>query len=129
MINTFSKKAVGHSGKSINDVKAIDTEKLKSMKVGVLVRNTMTVLLENGLVSEGEIEQMQNKSYCKTVFDLQFPVLRKASLSNGDRPLRYWAGAVEAFGVEYFMCSEWYETAANNDRPYYTKWLLKKTEG
>jgi len=30
---------------------------------------------------------------------------------------------VKIFGEEYFVCSEWFEVFANNDRPYLLRWL------
>ncbi|MEQ8235211.1 MAG: hypothetical protein ABRQ23_00360 [Syntrophomonadaceae bacterium] len=80
-------------------------------------------MLSNEESSKEEIELMQTADYSKKTFDIQYPLLRKASLSNGQKVDRYWAGAVEAYGEKYFICSEWYETAQNNDRPYFMKWL------
>ncbi len=93
------------------------------MKIGALVRSTLTKMLQNKEISREEIELMQTEEYSKKTFDIQFPLLVKASLSNGKKPFRYWAGTVEAYGEKYFFCSEWYETEANNDRPYFMKWL------
>lgn len=69
------------------------------------------------------IELMQKEEYSKKTFDIQFPLLVKASQSNGKKPLRYWAGPVESYGEKYFICSDWFEVPANNDRPYFMKWL------
>lgn len=96
---------------------------LSEMKIGVLVRRTLTKMLTSHEISEEEIALMQKAEYSKQTFDIQFPLLRKASLSNGEKILRYWAGAVEAYGEKYFICSEWYEVPQNNDRPHFLKWL------
>lgn len=96
---------------------------LNEMKIGVLVRSTLTKMLSNHEISEDEIELMQTEEYSKQTFHIQFPLLRKASLSNGEKVLRYWAGAVEAYGEKYFICSEWYEVPQNNDRPYFMRWF------
>ena len=96
---------------------------LIEMKIGVLVRSTLTRMFNNHEISEEEITLMQTAEYSKQTFDIQFPLLRKASLSNGEKILRYWAGAVEGYGEKYFICSEWYEVPQNNDRPYFMKWL------
>ena len=47
----------------------------------------------------------------------------KADDTNGESPKRYYSTPVVVRGVRYFVCSEWFEVAANNDRPYLLKWL------
>ena len=96
---------------------------LEEMKIGVIVRMVLRKKLENGEVTKQEIEQMQTKEYSKETFDIQFPLLQKASLTNGQSPKRYYALPVRIYGEDYFLCSEWYEVPANNDRPYLLKWL------
>jgi len=93
------------------------------MKIGLLVRSTLTRMLANHEISKEEIELMQTAAYSKKTFHLLHPLLRKTSLSNGEKVTRYWSTEVEAYGEKYFICSEWYETPSNNDRPYFMKWL------
>lgn len=100
-----------------------NTERLGEMKIGILVRTTLTTMLNNHEISREEIKLMETLDYSKKTFDIQYPLLRKASLSNGEKVGRYWAGAVESYGEKYFICSEWYETPQNNDRPFFVKWL------
>ena len=104
-------------------IEVTNIDGLSEMKIGVLVRSTLTKMLNSHEISEEEIALMQTAEYSKRTFDIQFPLLRKASLSNGEKVLRYWSGAVEAYGEKYFICSEWYEVAQNNDRPHFMKWL------
>jgi hypothetical protein len=66
---------------------------------------------------------MQTKEYSKDTFDIQYPLLQKASLTNGESPKRYYSSPLKIDGEDYFLCSEWYEVPANNDRPYLLKWL------
>ncbi|MGD9677000.1 MAG: hypothetical protein AB7V16_01380 [Vulcanibacillus sp.] len=96
---------------------------LEEMKIGVIVRTVLRKMLESGEVSKQEIEQMQTKEYSKETFDIQFPLLQKASLTNGESPKRYYGLPVKINDEDYFLCSEWYEVPANNDRPYLLKWL------
>jgi hypothetical protein len=99
---------------------------LKEMKIGVLVRSVLTAMLQNHEISKDEIELMQTERYSKDTFHIQYPLLRKASLSNGEKVLRYWAGAIEAYGERYFICSEWFEVPQNNDRLFFMKWLATR---
>lgn len=111
----------------------IDIEKnglkgLDEMKIGALVRNTLPKMLEEERISKEEVKLMQTAEYTKKTFDIQYPLLQNASVTGCVKPPRYWAFTVKAYGEEYFVCSEWFEVASNNDRPYYMKWL-KNTLG
>ncbi len=99
---------------------------LEEMKIGVIVRTMLRKILEDDKVSTQEVELMQTKEYSKETFDIQYPLLQKASLTNGISPARYYASPVQIYGEEYFLCSEWFEIPANNDRPYLLKWLAQK---
>lgn len=67
---------------------------------------------------------MQTKEYSKESFDIQYPHLQKASLTNYEGPIRHYSTPLKIHGEEYFLYSELYEGAANNDRPYLMKWLV-----
>lgn len=103
--------------------KVVDAKGLEEMKIGVLVRTTLKKMFENNEVSPEEVEKMQTATYSKETFDIQYPLLRKTSLSDGKTALRYWAEAIEIYGDNYFICSEWFENNRKNNRPYFMKWL------
>lgn len=112
--------------KEKNSFKLIEPDGLngfEEMKIGALARTVLRKALEDGKASKDEIEKMQNKDYSKETFDIQFPLLLKTTNSEGIKPIRYYANPINIYGEEYFMCSEWYEVATNNDRPYLLKWL------
>lgn len=96
---------------------------LSEMKIGVIVRTVFRNILESGNVPKDEIERMQDKEYSKKTFGIQYPVLQKANNPNDKRPEKYYTGSVKISDKYYFICSEWYETSANNDRAYLVKWL------
>ncbi|MEQ8198359.1 MAG: hypothetical protein ABRQ27_10180 [Clostridiaceae bacterium] len=96
---------------------------LDEMKIGAVVRTVLRKMLQEGKASKEEIEKMQTKEYSKETFDIQYPLLQKAVLTQGKSPLRYYSAPLKIYGEEYFLCSEWYEVDANNDRPYLMKWL------
>lgn len=93
------------------------------MKIGVIVRTVLRKMLEEGSASLEEIEKMQTKEYFKETFDIQYPLLQKVVLTQGKSPARYYSAPLKIYGEEYFLCSEWFEVSANNDRPYLMKWL------
>ena len=98
-------------------------EGLEEMKIGVIVRTVLSKKLEDGLVSIEEVAKMQTKEYSKEVFDIQYPLLQSASLTNGVSPKRYYFKPISIYGELFFLCSEWYEVPTNNDRPHLIKWL------
>lgn len=108
---------------ALETIESHGLEGLEEMKIGVIVRTVLRKLLEDEKVSKEEIEEMQTKKYSKETFDIQYPLLQKASLTNGKSPARYYSAPLKIYGEEYFLCSEWYEVPANNDRPYLMKWL------
>lgn len=132
MYNLFAKKKAHTTPKRsitpkvTSDLEAIDAlglEGLEEMKIGVIVRTVLRKLLEQGKIPKEEIEEMQTKHYSRETFHIQYPLLQKASLTHGKSPQRYYAAPVNIDGEDYFLCSEWYEVPANNDRPYLLKWL------
>lgn len=55
------------------------TNDLKKLKVGFLVRNTLPEILQMELITDFEVEKMQNQDYSKMVLDMNFSVLRKVN--------------------------------------------------
>jgi hypothetical protein len=101
-----------------------DLDSVKTMKIGEIARTILRNRLENGHLDPDEIEQMQTRDYSKEVFGIQFPLLLKTNNPSGDRPIRYYAEPLKIQGEFYYLCSEWYEVPANNDRPLLMKWLI-----
>jgi hypothetical protein len=102
---------------------AVSVDSLNEMKIGVIVRTVLRNLLEDGMVSEEEVRLMQTKKYSKETFDIQYPLLMPSEGTNGRHPARYYSSPITVHGKKYFLCSEWFEVPANNDRPYLLKWL------
>jgi hypothetical protein len=109
--------------RNLEVIESAGIERLKEMKIGLIVRTILRKRLEENRVSKEEIELMQTKEYSKKTFDIQFPLLQKAALTKGEKPARYYSTPLNIYGENYFLCSEWYEVPANNDRPYLIKWL------
>jgi hypothetical protein len=101
-------------------------DEISELKIGMVVRTELRKVLEDGKVSMDEIEKLQTKQYSKDTFHIQYPLLMKASLTNGISPARYYSSPITILGEKYFLCSEWYEVPQNNDRPHLMKWLALK---
>lgn len=97
------------------------TEKLP---IGKYVQKTFNELVTNKLIDRNEIERLQRADYSKITFDIQFPFLAKENSPYYER-IRYWKNTCQINGEIFFICSQWYEVSANNDRPYYEEWLKK----
>lgn len=110
--------------KTINiPLKVMDESVYKELKIGKLAQTVFRKLLEDGKASEEEVKYMQQANYSKQFFDLQYPVLVRAD-SDYDT-VRYYVNPLTIRGEKYMMCSQWFETAANNDRPYLLNWIAK----
>ncbi|SHM82768.1 type I restriction enzyme HsdR N-terminal domain-containing protein [Polaribacter sp. KT 15] len=94
------------------------------LPIGKYVRKTFNDLVESNLIDRNEIERLQRGDYSKLTFDIQFPFLAKENSPYYER-IRYWKNPYQINGEIYFVCSQWYEVPANNDRPYYEEWLKK----
>ncbi len=93
----------------------------KELRIGQLAQVVFRRLLENDAASEEEISLMQTSEYSKQVFDLQFSVLvRKGTVYDTKR---YYAKPLIINGAEYYLCSQWFETPTNNDRPFLLRWI------
>ena len=96
------------------------------IKVGAFVRNTTNKLIKEGAIVEEMVTMLCGKNYCKQIFDLNFPFLKRVekgiSLSE-QRKIngydRYWAKEINIHAHKYFMCNDWYE----RNRVPFVKWV------
>ncbi|MCL2634559.1 MAG: hypothetical protein FWD34_08625 [Oscillospiraceae bacterium] len=105
------------------DNNAVSNDSLSELKIGKIAQTLLRETLESGKVSEDEIHLMQTKEYSKKVFDIQYPLLYKPDSVNEVSPARYYSIPLRIKGVVYYLCREWFEVPANNDRPFLLKWL------
>nr|WP_315151453.1 hypothetical protein [uncultured Flavobacterium sp.] len=104
---------------------------LKKVKIGLLVRNTLPIILSEKLISEIEINNLIKDAYSKTILDVNYPVLREYNKNkslNENRMVndhsRYYADYFEYGDKKYLICSEWYERSVVP----YIKWLKRKVK-
>lgn len=64
---------------------------------------------------------MQDLNYSRQTFHLNFPILVDEDAEYSE--VRYYSKPLIINGRRYYLCSQWFEVAANNDRPYLIKWL------
>lgn len=109
---------------SVNiDLDDVDDNLLSELKIGEIARKVFAPMLENGAATVEEIEWMQNGDYSKQFFGLNYPVLIKTN--SAQKESRYYSQILNIYGEKYRLCSEWFENAQNNDRPYLLKWIAK----
>jgi excisionase family DNA binding protein len=82
-------------------------------KIGIMVRHTFDTLLTNNAIPADELHRLQDLSYCKHTFGVNFSVLRHvvpwrslAEQRRTGRHPRYWK---QVFSGGYLVTSEWYE--------------------
>jgi hypothetical protein len=108
-------------GRKPLDLPLTDDGIYKELKIGQLARTVFRRTLEDGLASEDEVGFMQNAEYSKQFFGLQYPVLLRTD--ERDTELHYYKDPIFIRGERYRICCEWFENAANNDRPFLLKWI------
>ncbi len=91
------------------------------LKIGKLAHTVMKQILEDGRADEAEVNCLQQAGYSKDALGIQFPALVRVD-GKYDKT-RYYADPVVIRGVEYRLCSQWYETPTNNDRPLLEAWI------
>ncbi len=101
------------------------------MKIGKLVNNLIPTIIEKGLISDNEIENLQKKEYSKITFNVTFPLLKKVDkkLSLRENIMvngypRYYEKPIETNKVQYLLTNEWKEY----NRDDFMNWLRKKVK-
>ncbi len=85
------------------------------------VKYTMQKLLETNSISEGEVNKLQDKDYCKRTFNLKFPLLSKDKFaySTDKDHLRYYTE--DGFYINgFFLCNDWYE---DRNEANFSNWI------
>ena len=98
---------------------------VRQQAIGAFVRDQLKRMFKDNAVPPAEIQRMLTLEYSNRTFNIHFPLLLRAASSSERRPDRYWKGPVKVYGEWYFICDEWFETRANNDRPYFERWLQR----
>lgn len=100
-------------------------QEISKIPIGKYVRLKLNEIVKKGLINQDEIEKLQENTYSKTTFDIQYPFLKKVINTEKQRPERYWRDIFTINDQDFYICCEWYENKNNNDRPYFETWLNK----
>ena len=92
----------------------------ENLKIGKLVQTVLKPLIIEKATAQ-EIQKMQEMEYSKKTFGIQYPLLLKTTSSVAEK--HYYSDLFTINGETYRLCCEWYETGANNDRPFVEQWI------
>lgn len=128
MLNMFEpKKATSMVARKVRATRGsspmplVDESKYQELKIGKIARVVLRKILEDDKISKDDLLLLQQEEYSKKTFHIQYPLLVKEDAEYDT--IRYYTQPLHIYGETYFLCSQWFETAANNDRPYLIKWI------
>ncbi len=99
----------------------ISPDAYPELKVGQLAKRVLGKMLCDGCADAEEIQAMQTSEYSKITFGLNYPLLVHKDCEFD--AVRYYSNPICINGEYYYLCSQWFETTANNDRPFLLKWI------
>tara|TARA_B110000027_G_C16073999_1_gene280453 strand:+ start:55 stop:1062 length:1008 start_codon:yes stop_codon:yes gene_type:complete len=81
---------------------------VNGMKIGQFVQDSFRKAYDQGLISEDEINKLQDPEYSNRIFNANFEVLRfkKKSLEDHNQRVRYYSK--ELFCNDFHLSSQWY---------------------
>ena len=121
LLQMFEKKQAGKSVSKEN----VPTTTLSELKIGKIAQTLLRDTLERG-ISDDELRLMQDAEYSKRTFGIDFPLL--VAVGEYPNPIRYYSKPLKINGIEYKLCSQWFETPANNDRPLLMEWIERSRQ-
>lgn len=111
----------------------VDYEDLEDedLKIGKMARTFITRFIQDGIITESEIQTMTETVYSKEIFNLNFAVIKridkniKVSLQKKDQKgyNRYYDNVISKGGEQYLICSQWVD---NLHKASFEKWLKSK---
>jgi len=93
-----------------------DYETFEKRKIGELAKPLITIILEKNLISKIEIENLQKAEYSKSIFNVNYPILKKNNKNlslkeniefNGGN--RYYVEPIKNGENEFFITNHWYD--------------------
>jgi hypothetical protein len=121
LINHSSPNWARSTASENSSPRTISTDNLSQYKVGQIAKIFLWEALESGKADEDEVVLMRTKDYSKITFGLDHSLL----VAEEDEyiSVRYYTTPLIIRGKKYRLCSQWFETFANNDRPFLLSWL------
>jgi len=110
-----------------SEVTAASDIKTEEMKIGTVVRKTFNNLLLKEKITQEILTHLQEETYSKHTFDINYAFLKKVNMSESlveqrkvSKYPRYWKDTYKILGEYYILCNDWY--IRNKNR--YLNWLL-----
>lgn len=103
----------------------IPTKKEHNMSFQDFVKKTLDYMFKYKMLSDDELSNLQNKSYCKLNFNLEYPLLETNELKIRDKSgvARYWVR--HKFNGKYYGCSQWWLQKMDIYEDLFEKWINK----
>jgi hypothetical protein len=125
-LSEYSKKSKSKHIVQPNNLYNTEKKEVNNMKIGQFVQHSMRDIYNNKLITDEELERLQNIDYSNKVFRQNLEILRHKSreISGADGRNRYYAR--ELFFGDYHLTSQWVE---KHWEPFLS-WLeeIKKTK-
>lgn len=114
------------------DLSSIDDELMRreNEKTQDWIKRILIYLDKNNLLTDDELENLQDFEYCKETFGIQYPLLIddiKKGYDNTGRP-RYWSkwlNSNDKYMGKYYVCSQWWRGLKDKYEFLINKWLKK----
>lgn len=124
-------KEVGNTSEKIADDYETENDNDNELKIGKMTRILISKFLQERIITDEEIELMQDANYSKEVFNLNFSFLKEVNKNlEFDQQKRdqkgynrYYDTVISVQGKEYIFCSQWVE---NLHKAAFEKWLEPK---
>ncbi|MBL4888484.1 MAG: hypothetical protein JKX97_00515 [Candidatus Lindowbacteria bacterium] len=85
-------------------------KEINGMKIGQFAQYSFRKAFEQGLISESEINRLQNPDYSKATFDINYEILKNKNRNIKDEKGRMRYYAREIFCENYHLTNHWVES-------------------
>ncbi len=101
-----------------------DENFLRFTKIGLLIRELISYLATNDLITKDDLINLQDKEYSSSKMGCAYPVIvkDKEDTIDSNGKIRYYQEQVLINKEYYYLCSQWYE----HDRNYIISWFMQK---
>jgi hypothetical protein len=120
-IREYEQKKLGATTQS-----PVVQEQHDELKIGKLVRNTLSILVRQNVLTPEKVRYLIDERYCKTTFDINYPFLKRVEKGVNESKQRkingydrYWAETIRIHQENYFVCNDWYD----RNRAKFMKWV------
>ena len=89
------------------------------------VKETLRKLFTNGILSNAEINRLQDTDYSKQTFGIQYPLLQKEwkDCLDGTGKARYWGDSPTKKIGGFYVCSQWWKQSFTIYDTKIAEWL------